>query len=88
MNFPQELYYGSLVVGDCLFVFFYLEEGLDGRQMAVTFSSAMLIHTITNLFYGDRRDCKISTSDITMIFKRFKLSNNQNKNTNSLRHTM
>lgn len=36
--------------------FFYLEEGLDGRHMAGTFSSAVLIHIITNLFNVDRRD--------------------------------
>lgn len=46
-----------LVVGN--FFFFYLEEGLDGRQMAGTFSSAELIHTITNLFDVDRRDCDL-----------------------------
>lgn len=48
----------------CLFV--YLEEGLDGRHMAVTFSSADLIHIITNLFDVDRKDCVRSEEIVTV----------------------
>lgn len=54
MNFVQELWHEPLIIGNCFF--FYLEEGLDGRHMAGTFSSAVLIHIITNLFNVDRRD--------------------------------
>lgn len=72
---PVYVYDGVPYKIHCLYVlfFFYLEEGFDGRHMADTFSSAVLIHIITNLFDVDRRDCV--RSDTSIIFKRTKLSN-------------